>query len=60
MNWGVRPMLYDGEPRDDARISFAIWKLREMGLVKEGDNVIITHGHDPRAGGTNLIRVVTI
>ncbi len=60
MDWGVRPVLYDGEPRDDARINFAIWKLRKIGLVKEGDNVIITHGHDAKAGGTNLIRVVTV
>ena len=60
MNWGVIPLLYDGESTDEAKIDFSIKKVKELGLAHDSDNVIVTHGHDPRAGGTNLIRVVTI
>ena len=60
MNWGVMPLLYDGESTDEAKIDFSIKKVKELGLADDGDNVIVTHGHDARAGGTNLIRVVTI
>lgn len=60
MNWGVLPLLYDGESTDQARIDFSIRKIKELGLVREGDNVIVTHGYGAQAGGTNLIRVVTI
>ncbi len=60
MNWGVISVLYQGEPNDEAKIDFSIHKLKELGYVQNGDNVIVTHGHSARAGGTNLIRVVTI
>ena len=60
MNWGVMPLLYDGEPTDEAKIDFSISKVKELGLAQEGDNVVVAHGHSSRAGGTNLIRVVTI
>jgi pyruvate kinase len=60
MNWGVMPLLYDGEPTDEAKIDFSINKVKELGLAQDGDNVIVAHGHSTRAGGTNLIRVVTI
>lgn len=60
MNWGVIPLLYDGESTDEAKFDFSIKKVKELGLAHDGDNVIVTLGHDSRAGGTNLIRVVTI
>jgi len=60
MNWGVMPLLYDGESTDEAKIHFSIKMVKELGLAREGDNVIVTHGYEAMAGGTNLIRVVTI
>jgi len=60
MNWGVMPLLYDGESTDEAKIIFSIKKVKELGLAQDGDNVIVAHGYSSRAGGTNLIRVVTI
>ena len=60
MNWGVIPLLYEGEPTDEAKIDFSIRKVKEMGLARDGDNVILAHGYSSKAGGTNLIRVVTI
>lgn len=60
MNWGVMPLLYDGESNDEAKIDFSIKKVKELGFARDGDNIIVTHGHGARAGGTNLIRVVAI
>jgi pyruvate kinase len=60
MNWGVLPILYQGEPTDDARIEFAIGKVKELGYGESGDTVIITAGHHQLAGGTDMIRVVVL
>jgi len=60
MNWGVMPIFYDGESTDEARINFSINKVKELGLAQDDDNVIVAHGYSSKAGGTNLIRVVTI
>ena len=60
MNWGVIPVLYEGEPSDDARIEFAISVIRELAYADSGDNLIITAGHHQQAGGTDMIRVVTL
>jgi pyruvate kinase len=60
MNWGVIPVLYQGEPSDDARIDFAIAVIRELAYADSGDTLIITAGHHQLAGGTDMIRVVTL
>jgi len=60
MNWGVVPVLYQGEPSDDARIAFAISVIRKLAYADTGDTLIITAGHHQLAGGTDMIRVVTL
>ena len=60
MNWGVIPVLYHGEPSDDARIEFAIAVIMKLAYADSGDTVIITAGHHQLAGGTDMIRVVTL
>jgi pyruvate kinase len=60
MNWGVIPLLYKGEPSDDARIRFATNRAKELGYVRNDDIVIATAGQHQRAGGTDLIRVITV
>jgi pyruvate kinase len=60
MNWGVIPLLYDGEPSDDARIEFATRRASELDYVHNDDIVIATAGQHQRAGGTDLIRVFTV
>ncbi|MBT8122744.1 MAG: pyruvate kinase [Gammaproteobacteria bacterium] len=60
MNWGVIPILYKGEPSDRARIAFAIERGRALGYLQTGDIVISTAGHHQTAGGTDLIRVITL
>ncbi len=60
LNWGVLPILYSEEPSDEARIKMAMVRARELGYVKAGDTIIVTAGQSQRAGGTDLIRVMTI
>jgi pyruvate kinase len=60
MNWGVIPILYTGEPSDSARLAFAVKQAKALGYLKTGDIVVSTSGHHQQAGGTDLIRVVTI
>jgi pyruvate kinase len=60
MNWGVMPILYDGEPSDRARLAFAVKSAKALGYLKTGDIAVSTSGHHQQAGGTDLIRVITI
>ena len=61
MNWGVIPVLYEGEPNDDARIDFAIDQIRQMMNADSGDILIVTAGHlQHGSGGTDLVRIITL
>jgi len=60
MNWGVIAILYDGEPTDRRRLDFAVKQAKARGYLKTGDIVVSTSGHHQQAGGTDLIRVVTV
>jgi len=60
MNWGVIPILYEGEPSDRERLAFAVKQGKALGYLKTGDIVVSTSGHHQQAGGTDLIRVITI
>jgi len=60
MNWGVIPMLYGGEPTDSARLAFAIEQGKALRYLEAGDIVISTAGQHQHAGGTDLIRVITL
>jgi pyruvate kinase len=58
MNWGVMPILFEGERTDEAKIAFAVERAGALGLLKEGDIAIATAGQLQRAGGTDMIRVI--
>jgi pyruvate kinase len=60
MNWGVLPLLYEGEPSDDARIRFAVRRALESGYAHPGEVAVVTVGQHQQTGGTNAIRVVEI
>lgn len=59
MNWGVMPVLYEGDPTDDARIEFAISTVKQLVNAESGDTMVITAGHYQISGGTDLIRVIS-
>lgn len=60
MNWGVLPILYTGERSDDAKIEHGIERARQLGYVQSGDVIVATAGYRQKAGGTDLIRVITL
>ena len=60
MNWGVQPVLYTGQPDDEAKIRFATACVREMELAQPGDWVVVTAGQVQRSGGTDMIRVIPV
>ena len=59
MNWGVIPILYEGDNDDRARLDFAINRAKELGYIKAGDVVVVTAGYHQQAGSTDQIRVLT-
>ena len=60
MNWGVLPILYTGEWSDEAKVEFGIERARQLGYIRSGDIIVATAGHRQKAGGTDLIRVITL
>lgn len=60
MNWGVIPIVYDDKTSDDAKIHIAIEQARELEYLDTGDIVVATAGLQQKAGGTDMIRVITV
>jgi pyruvate kinase len=60
MNWGVIPLLCEGKRTDEAKIAFAVTQAGALGYVGPGDVVVATAGHKQQAGGTDLLRVITL
>ena len=60
LNWGVLPILYPDEVADKGKIDFGIERALELGYVKAGDIIVATAGQNQLAGGTDLIRVITL
>jgi len=60
MNWGVIPLLYQGERTDEDKITGGVEQARALGYLQSGDIVVATAGSSQRAGGTDLIRVITL
>jgi pyruvate kinase len=60
MNWGVVPILYAGERSDEGKIAFALEQAKALGYLRIGDVIVATAGHRQTAGGTDLIRVITV
>ena len=60
MNWGVIPLFHEGENVDQAKIKFGISRAKELGYISKGDIIVVTSGYMQRAGGTDLIRVITL
>jgi pyruvate kinase len=60
MNWGVLPILYEGEPTDEEKIQFGLERAKALGYVHAGDTIVATAGQTQQAGGTNLIRVIMV
>jgi pyruvate kinase len=60
MNWGVAPIQFKATGTDDDKIAHCLDMAKRHGILKQGDVVIATSGSTQAAGGTNLIRVLTV
>jgi pyruvate kinase len=60
MNWGVVPLLFEGTPADDEKLACAIEQAKSLGIVTSGGVVVATSGQREEAGGTDIIRVLTV
>ncbi|MEJ2691537.1 MAG: pyruvate kinase [Candidatus Thiodiazotropha sp.] len=60
MNWGVAPIQFKTTGTDDDKIAHCLEMAKRHGILKQGDVVIATSGSTQVAGGTNLIRVLTV
>jgi pyruvate kinase len=60
MNWGVTPIRYHGGGDDEAKLAYALREGRRMGFIARGDTVVATSGYQQTAGGTDLIRIITV
>jgi pyruvate kinase len=60
MNWGVIPLLYEGDSDDNAKLKFAISRARDLCYIKPGDVIVVTAGSQQQVGGTDIIRVLKV
>ncbi len=56
LSYGVYPFLVNDEKDHDKIIAL----VKESGLAKKGDKVILTAGVSPQAGGTDSLRIITL
>lgn len=58
---GVYPVLFEPSSLDGmVAVREAVESLRQRGLVKDGDRVLITKGDFTGPGGTNAMKIVTV
>jgi pyruvate kinase len=60
MNWGVIPLLYQGDSDDNLKLEFAVSRARELGYIAAGDVIVVTAGSRHLVGSTDLIRVLSV
>ncbi|AHG75109.1 Pyruvate kinase [Mannheimia varigena USDA-ARS-USMARC-1312] len=57
---GVTPVLYNEESRTMDGAKKAISLLKEQGYLLTGELVLLTHGDELKAGGTNTCRILRV
>jgi len=60
MNWGITPLLLEGELSDETKIELSVARAKELGYLHAGDIIVATAGYKQEAGSTDLIRVITL
>lgn len=60
LSWGVIPFLLPKFRSIDSLITAAVLKVKESGLARSGDHVVLVSGQPVGRGGANLIKVHTI
>lgn len=60
LNWGVTSLHLPGHRSDDEIMRFAITRGCELGYLRGGDILIVTHGTERESGSTSLVRVLNV
>ncbi|MEC8375678.1 MAG: pyruvate kinase, partial [Pseudomonadota bacterium] len=59
---GVKPVYFDSSQSEPGRLKYdVIASLKEKGLVKSGDSIILTYGDEmEKVGATNTLKIVDV
>lgn len=60
MNWGVYSILYKEEGDNIKKLEYALEEGKRCGYIKSQDIIVVTAGPGQEAGGTNMVRVLTV
>ena len=60
MNWGVYSVLYKEGDNNQEKLDYALEEGKRMGFIHSQDIIVVTAGPGQEAGGTNMVRVVTV
>ena len=60
MNWGVHSILYKAGASNDEKLEYALEEGKRLGFIKSQDIIVVTAGPGQEAGGTNMVRVITV
>jgi len=60
MNWGVHSILYKEGATNTEKLDYGLEEGKLRGFLKSQDIVVVTAGPGQIAGGTNMVRVITV
>ncbi len=60
MNWGVYSILYKEGGNNNEKLDYALVEGKRLGFIKSQDIIVVTAGPGQEAGGTNMVRVLTV
>ncbi len=60
MNWGVYSILYKKGASNTEKLDYALEEGKRRGFIKSQDIIVVTAGPGQEAGGTNMVRVITV
>jgi len=60
MNWGVYSILYKEGATNAEKLDYALVEGKRRGFIKSQDIIVVTAGPGQEAGGTNMVRVLTV
>ncbi|MDX2507745.1 MAG: pyruvate kinase [Gammaproteobacteria bacterium] len=60
MNWGVYSILYKEGSNNKEKLDYALAEGKYYGFIKSQDIIVVTAGPGHEAGGTNMVRVITV
>ncbi len=60
MNWGVYSILYKEGGNNNEKLDYALEEGKRLGFIKSQDIIVVTAGPGQEAGGTNMVRVLTV